>query len=317
MNSQPLVSIALATYNGEAYLRQQLDSIFNQTYKNIEVIVVDDCSTDKTVEILNEYKQKHNLLYYINDYNLGYVKNFEKAVSFCTGEYIALSDQDDIWLENKVETLLNEIKNFTMVCSDSAIIDQYGNVTNRSSNQYAGFSIPEFDNHKTTLIFRNFVTGCTSMFKRDLLANALPIPERMPYHDWWFAIIASRMNGINYITKQLTQYRIHSNNDTGLNTLLARTFRFILPKYKKTIVKDYEIRKKIPEILLKSNIKFDETEKQLITETYNYFNTVLNPWHSFNNILFEYKYKQFLFSKKHYFYLALLKHIMLPLFCLY
>ena len=97
-----LVSIAMATYNGEKYLKEQLDSIYAQTYKDIEVIVCDDCSSDKTVEILDEYKEKYGLKYYINEKNLGFKKNFEKAISLCSGDFIALADQDDIWIENKI-----------------------------------------------------------------------------------------------------------------------------------------------------------------------------------------------------------------------
>lgn len=101
-----LVSIAMATYNGEKYLKEQLDSIYAQTYKNIEVIVCDDCSSDKTVEILDEYKEKYGLKYYINEKNLGFKKNFEKAISLCSGDFIALADQDDIWIESKIEIFL-------------------------------------------------------------------------------------------------------------------------------------------------------------------------------------------------------------------
>ena len=101
MINYPLISIAIATYNGEKYLEEQLDSIYAQTYKNIEVIVTDDCSSDKTVEILKKYYKSHGLKYVINETNLGFVKNFEKAISLCRGDYIALSDQDDIWLSTQ------------------------------------------------------------------------------------------------------------------------------------------------------------------------------------------------------------------------
>src|SRR5574344_2136916 len=98
-----MISLALPTYNGEKYLREQLDSIFNQTMVPEEIVVVDDRSTDSTIQILEEYKQKYGLKYYINEQNLGYNKNFEKAITLCQGDYIALCDQDDVWLPEKIE----------------------------------------------------------------------------------------------------------------------------------------------------------------------------------------------------------------------
>ena len=122
-----LVSIAMATYNGEKYLRKQLESIYNQTYKNIEFIVCDDRSSDKTVKILQEYQNKYGLKFFINEQNLGFVKNFEKAASLCTGEYIAFADQDDVWLPDKIEILLSEIGNNSLICSDAKLIDENNN----------------------------------------------------------------------------------------------------------------------------------------------------------------------------------------------
>ena len=91
------ISVALASYNGGNYLKEQLESIYAQSLLPNEVIVCDDCSTDNSIEILNAYKEKHCLRYFINEKNLGFVKNFDKAISLCSGDYIALSDQDDVW----------------------------------------------------------------------------------------------------------------------------------------------------------------------------------------------------------------------------
>ena len=100
------ISIALATYNGGRFLREQLDSIYAQTWRNIEVVASDDRSSDDTVAILEEYGQSHGLRYEINDENLGFVRNFEKILARCTGDFIALADQDDIWLPDKLERLI-------------------------------------------------------------------------------------------------------------------------------------------------------------------------------------------------------------------
>ena len=133
---KPLISIALATYNGEKYLREFLDSIAYQTYKNIEIIACDDQSTDNTVKILEEYSKILNLRYYLNENRLGPVKNFEKALKLCSGRFIALADQDDIWLPEKIETLYNEIikdNNILCVKSDAYLIDANCNFITESN----------------------------------------------------------------------------------------------------------------------------------------------------------------------------------------
>ncbi len=171
--NNPLVSIAMATYNGEKFLQKQLDSIYGQTYKNIEVIVTDDCSTDKTVEILQEYKKNYGLKYHINDHNLGFIKNFEKAITLSNGNYVALADQDDIWLPEKIETLVEKIKGYSLVCSDASLINGNDEIMITSFNEYSGRSIPK-DKVFQYLVFGNYVTGCTAMIDKELFSNALP-----------------------------------------------------------------------------------------------------------------------------------------------
>ena len=114
----------MATYNGEKFIIEQLDSIINQSYKNIEIIICDDNSTDKTVEILKYYSIKFPLTIIQNEVNLGIVKSFEISLKNCIGEYIVLSDQDDIFLPNKIEFLLKNIKDSLLIHSDSIIIDK-------------------------------------------------------------------------------------------------------------------------------------------------------------------------------------------------
>ena len=107
----PLVSIALCIYNGERFLKEQLETLVNQTYKNIEIVAVDDCSTDSSVLILETYKAKYPFInIHRNARNLGYVKNFEKAISLCKGDFIALSDQDDIWDPDKIKLQAAQIE---------------------------------------------------------------------------------------------------------------------------------------------------------------------------------------------------------------
>ena len=132
MNHKPLVSIALCTYNGEAYLREQLDSIANQSYSPLELIAVDDSSSDNTLEILKEYAAIYPFIkIFVNPENLGYIRNFEKALQLCSGDFIALSDQDDIWDHKKIEKQVNSIGNNLLVYHDSEFVDQNGNSLNR------------------------------------------------------------------------------------------------------------------------------------------------------------------------------------------
>jgi len=215
-SKQKLISIALATYNGERYLHRQLDSIFNQTYKNLEVIASDDCSSDGTIEILKEYKKKYGLKYSVNKKNLGFVKNFENAINKCKGDYIALADQDDIWMPNKIERLVNEIGDYSLICSDAELIDGKDMKIADSFRKYSNNYIAEGKNF-TTMVFRNFVTGCTSLVTRNLIVKTIPIPDGVHHHDWWLALIAAKTNGIKYLDETLIKYRQHSYNDTGAN----------------------------------------------------------------------------------------------------
>ena len=114
--TKPLVSIALCTFNGVEFLKKQLDTIINQDYKNLEIIICDDLSKDGTKNILDKYSLEDNRIkLFYNNENLGYIKNFEKAIKNCSGEYIFLSDQDDIWELDKVSKMLNTFKEKTLL----------------------------------------------------------------------------------------------------------------------------------------------------------------------------------------------------------
>ncbi len=214
MSREKLVSIALPVYNGEKYIREQLDSIYNQTYKNIEVVVSDDCSTDGTVKILEEYSQKYGLKYCVNEKNLGLNKNYVQAASLASGEYIAFSDCDDIWLPEKIEILMEELGDFTMVHSDSKFLKN-GEIISESMKRTKGQINYCLDSGKW-VHYVNFVTGHSILFKRELLEKALPIPKLLPgeYIDHWLPIVAARMNGLKYVDIPLVLYRLHDTNIT-------------------------------------------------------------------------------------------------------
>lgn len=207
-----LVSIAMTTYNGEKFIKKQLDSIINQTYKNLEIIICDDGSIDRTIDIIKEYQKKDKRIkLYINEKNLGFSKNFEKAISLCKGDYIALSDQDDIWELDKIETMVKNINDAVLIYGDEKLIDENDNIIADSFFQITEY-IPENDNYK------KFYTNChiyghNMMFKKELVKDLFPIPFN---YDIWIALKASKKGKIKYINKVLGYYRQHSMSVSGV-----------------------------------------------------------------------------------------------------
>jgi glycosyltransferase involved in cell wall biosynthesis len=205
----PLVSIAMCTYNGEKYLREQLDSLINQDYKNYELIIVDDCSTDSTFSILKEYAEKYSYIeLHLNTTNLGFKRNFEKALSLVKGEFIALCDQDDIWFPNKVSTCLKHISNHSLAYCAVELIDKKGQ---KLDEEFPSVNLLEGKCH-LSLLFGNCVTGHASMIRKSLLRHALPIPPGINLHDHWVAFVAASLQGIKKIPKPLSLYRKHDKN---------------------------------------------------------------------------------------------------------
>ena len=208
MNKQPLVSVAMCTYNGEKFINQQLDSILSQTYGNLEVVIVDDCSTDDTFNIINEYARKDDRVKcFKNEINLGYNKNFERAIKLTTGELIAISDQDDIWLPHKIESLLNNIGDHWLIFSNSSLINDEGEP--QKDTILYGYN-PAIHGYKGLLV-ANFITGHTTLFKREFLNNFLPVPSA-GFYDWWMGFVALYHQKITFLDEVLTQYRVHDDS---------------------------------------------------------------------------------------------------------
>lgn len=209
-NEQPLVSIAMCTYNGEKFLRPQLDSLIDQDYQNLEIIIVDDGSQDRSIEIINEYCAQHKHIRFTqNTNNLGFKANFAKAIELCRGDFIALCDQDDIWFPHKISTLVDEIGDNMLIYSKVSMIDEHGNPLNRefpaNKNRVQGRCNLSF-------LFTNCVTGHACLFRKELVKYALPIPEGMDYHDRWLAFVASSIGTIKASHSTLSSYREHCNN---------------------------------------------------------------------------------------------------------
>lgn len=208
---QPLVSIAMCTYNGAASIKAQLDSIIHQTYGHLEIVIVDDCSTDNTPELIEAYQRLDDRIrFYRNEQNLGYNKNFEKACLLTTGDHIAISDQDDIWALHKIETMLSKWdKQSVFVYSISK--DFFGDAPLDGDGikpiRYYEGSMPE------KLAFDSPIHGHACMFHRSLLKAAVPFPATT-YYDWWLSMIASATDKVSCIKETLTHHRIRAGNSS-------------------------------------------------------------------------------------------------------
>lgn len=227
MNIYPLVSIVLCTYNGEKYLEEQLDSLVKQTYPNIEIIVVDDCSSDATIEILNEYEKRYNFFkVQTNSHNLGWNKNFERCINLCKGEFIAISDQDDIWMLNKVSVMLENIKDNLLIYSRSEMIDSKGNPLHKDSIGKKG--IPYSGSDPRVIVIYNLTWGHNIFFHRKLLSLAFPLSQGIDY-DRQLGVAALNYGHLQFLNQTLVYHREHENNATliskekeGLQTLKGR-----------------------------------------------------------------------------------------------
>ena len=220
------IDILLATYNGEKYLKEQIDSILNQTYSNFRLLISDDCSKDGTRKILEEYEKKDNRIkVFYQEKNLGYVKNFEFLLKNVENKIFALSDQDDVWNENKVENTYNKLKetNSDLVFTDLEVVNQDLNMICPSFNDYMLLSrkINKCINSYELEYLYNCITGCTLMAKDSFLDKVLPIPMDSKYviHDSWLGLIYAIYGKITYLNEKTIKYRQHGNNQVGTDKI--------------------------------------------------------------------------------------------------
>ena len=208
-----LVSIVIATYNGELYLSKQLESLFNQTYNNIEIIAIDDCSTDNTVEILQTEAVKHtNMKVFVNETNLGFIKNFEKGCRLSTGAFIAFCDQDDYWDETKIKKLVEAIDPYPAIYCDSFICDE--NLKPSGKRISSLVNCRTWDNCLQLAVFCR-IYAHTMLIKRSFFNTAFPFLDVIP-PDWWLPFQATFAAGIKYYPEALVHYRQHGGNVTGV-----------------------------------------------------------------------------------------------------
>ena len=220
------ISIALCTYNGEQYLKEQLDSFLKQRRLPDELIVCDDRSTDGTIQIVESFAGRASfpVRVFVNEENLGSTRNFEKAIKVCTGDLIFLSDQDDVWLPVKLERMEHEFASdrVGLVFSDADLVDENLRPIGRrlsglTMNAVTRRHIAD-GNVFESLLNQNIVTGATAAFRSSLRNEVLPIPADIPnlVHDAWIAISVARVAGVVFIDEALIEYRQHESQQIGL-----------------------------------------------------------------------------------------------------
>ena len=179
------VTIVLPTYNGEKYLEEQIDSILNQTYKEIKLIISDDCSKDNTISILDKYKENEKIQIFKQSQNIGVVKNLEFLLKKVETPYYMLADQDDYWLPEKVEKSLEKLKqnDADLVFGDLEVVDENLNTIYPSFGDFMLLNrkIQKCINKETLNYLYNCVTGCTILAKKETLDYILPFPNKSKY----------------------------------------------------------------------------------------------------------------------------------------
>ena len=267
-----MISILMATYNGEIFLSEQLESIISQTYKDFELIICDDHSTDNTISILQEYQIKDSRIkLFFNDTNLGFKKTFEKAIKICNGEYIAFCDQDDIWEPFKLMKSIAMIGKNDVYCSNALLIDENNKSDNKTMMDYLYLKYIPSNNMKKAkhFIHHNICQGTTMLCNANFIKNNLPIPNEVPYHDWYFALLAASHNGLIYDKQCTLRYRQHSNTVTGKKN--ANTFLNQLLKIHNSNNTDIYNNNIILCNLIIQSDKFSSSLKQYAKECLDYF----------------------------------------------
>lgn len=287
------IDILLATYNGERFLKEQLDSILNQTYKNIRLVISDDCSKDNTREILKEYANKDSRVeIHFQDVNLGYIRNFEYLLKQVKNDIYMLSDQDDIWLEEKVQKTLETLKiqKADMVFGDLEVVDKNLKTIYPSFGDFMLLNdkIRKYVSSYRLNYLYNCVTGCTVMSKKKFIEKILPIPAATKYvaHDHWMGLMVSLNGKMAYMEEKYIKYRQHGDNEIGTNKI-SHKFR------KLDQVRELFINVKLGVFgtYVENNERFPKVLQELNSKAYEYFKMIekkknfnFRNWNTFNEL---------------------------------
>lgn len=274
------IDIILTTYNTKIeYLKKQIDSILNQTYTNIKLLISDDNSSKKEVQkVLKEYEKKDKRIkLYIQEKNIGYIKNFEFLLEKAEAEYIMFCDHDDIWYENKVEESIKKLKseNIDLVYCNSTQINEKDEIIKKDYFKYK--NVPLIKGKNNLAISRCIGIGCSQIITKQVRDKMLPFTEKVMAHDWLAAFIANENKGIAYIEEPLFGYRLHNTNVFGGRNLaqnLARwkdengkTYKSYL-KYRKEKVID---KAYLDGAKMCKQYAKNEADKKFLTEIIHYY----------------------------------------------
>lgn len=208
---RPAISVCMASYNGERFIKEQIDSVLAQLMDHDELIVIDDASTDATVDLLESFRDPR-IKFYKNDANVGVVATFERAIARAAGEIIFLCDQDDIWHPDKVEIMSSALHgNYVAVVSDCELVDEQGVVFAPSFRSLRGSRGGIIWN-----LFRNGYLGCAMCFRASLREVILPFPRGIAMHDEWIGLVSDGVAEVAFLDRPLFGYRRHSSNVTKM-----------------------------------------------------------------------------------------------------
>jgi glycosyltransferase involved in cell wall biosynthesis len=220
-----MISVCLAAYNGSRYINLQLQSVLKQLHETDELIIVDDCSTDDTVNLIENVGDKRIVLIR-NQVNLGVVKSFEKAITNARHEIIFLCDQDDVWKDDKVsryKDVFTADKEVTLIISNAEIIDSAG-LSTEDLFFKTGFPMSVSKN-----LISNHFLGCSIAFRKDAVTRMYPFPVNVPMHDWWIGLNHLLYGKVHFIKAALLFYRRHGNNvTTGKRSAFTKVIKWRL-----------------------------------------------------------------------------------------
>ena len=217
------IDVLMATYNGEKYVAEQIESILNQTYSAIRLLISDDASTDGTRQILQEYAEKDKRIQlFFQENNLGYIGNFEFLLTKVENEIFMLCDQDDVWKEDKIQKTYEkcQIEQADLVFTDLEVVDEHLKTIYPSFNDYMLLTrkIKKYSSDYRMQYLYNCVTGCTLLSKKKYIPDMLPLPKESKYvvHDLWIALTVMLKGGkVAYLDEKTIYYRQHGNNQIG------------------------------------------------------------------------------------------------------
>lgn len=209
-----MISVAMASYNGEKYIRTQIQSVLDNLGREDEIVISDDGSDDQTIEIIQSFQDDR--IHLLHGPKEGVNKNFEHALKHCQGDYIFLCDQDDLWYPNKVSKMMKIFKSqdFVLIEHDAKVIDSNGNIM-----------FPSFFQHRKVRkgIIKNFLRntyhGCLIAFSSELKSEIFPIPKNGCLHDQWIGLIAEMNGRTCFYNKVLMEYKRHGDNVSSFKHL--------------------------------------------------------------------------------------------------